>query len=115
MPDPSRCLAPRPCHPIRPSVRSSAPPPYAESALRIQSKRQPAVALDKACDGLKTEGLTVLQYISRSPRDLTSEDMAIIALRVDGGRTCADVAECLGVSDEAVRRRLQRIMKKTSE
>ena len=90
-------------------------PYYTEAAFRMQNKRHPTVPLEAAMDELDTGHLTVLQYLSIYHQDLTNEEMAIVALRVDGGLSYADIAECLGVSTEAVRRRFRRIAKKMSE
>ncbi len=89
-------------------------PYYTEAAFRMQNKRHPTVPLEEAMDELDTGHLTVLQYLTIYHQDLTNEEMAIVALRVDGGLSYAHIAECLGVSTEAVRRRLRRIAKKMS-
>ena len=87
-------------------------PYYTEAAFRMQSRRHPTVSLEDALDELDTEGLTVLQYLSIYHQYLTNEEMAIVALRVDGHLSYADIAECLGVAEETARTHLQRILER---
>ena len=87
-------------------------PYYTEAAFRMQNKRHPTVPLDEAMDELDTGHLTVLQYLAIYHQDLNNEEMAIVALRVDGGLSYADLAECLGVAEATAFARIQKILER---
>lgn len=90
-------------------------PFYTEDALRKRDRRHPTVPLEDVWDILETDGLTVLQYLRMHHGHLSNEEMALVALHIESGLTFAEIGRCLGVSGEAVRTRLRRILAKIAE
>lgn len=90
--------------------------PYkTEEAFEKERRRHPTVPLHEVEHILEAEGMTLLDYLKIHHADMSAEEMAMVYLHLHGGMTYAEIAAGLGVTPQAVHRRLHRLLRKITD